>query len=321
MGYKYVCNELYEYLISDDIKKDILFLTDDQFRDESIDLSDVEAMVGQPFLMQKSLLERMPKLKWLQGTGAGYDAADCEEIKRRGITLTNSRGVMSMSIAEDVIFKMLFYARKGREIEMDKKNHHWNMFGQDQWMCICYQDLYGKTLGILGFGSIGQEIAKRAKAFGMRIVAYDVADLPESALSLLDHYYKGGDGINSVLEESDFISINLPLLPATRHIINDDAFDHMKPTAMLMNLARGPIVDEEALYRALKEKKIAWAACDVFEKEPLPKESPLWDLDNMFITAHKSGMGDSWTLLIGKLIVRNLKHFMAGEQLENVIRL
>ena len=176
MGYKYVCNELYEYLISDDIKKDILFLTDDQFRDESIDLSDVEAMVGQPFLMQKSLLDRMPKLKWLQGTGAGYDAADCEEIKRRGITLTNSRGVMSMSIAEDVIFKMLFYARKGREIEMDKKNHHWNMFGQDQWMCICYQDLYGKTLGILGFGSIGQEIAKRAKAFGMRIVAYDVAD-------------------------------------------------------------------------------------------------------------------------------------------------
>ena len=155
----------------------------------------------------------------------------------------------------------------------------------------------------------------------MRIVAYDVADLPESALSLLDHYYKGGDGINSVLEESDFVSINLPLLPATRHIINDDAFDHMKPTAMLMNLARGPIVDEEALYRALKEKKIAWAACDVFEKEPLPKESPLWDLDNMFITAHKSGMGESWTLLIGKLIVRNLKHFMAGEQLENVIRL
>ena len=99
MGYKYVCNELYEYLISDDIKKDILFLTDDQFRDDSIDLSDVEAMVGQPFLMQKSLLDRMPKLKWLQGTGAGYDAADCEEIKRRGITLTNSRGVMSMSIA------------------------------------------------------------------------------------------------------------------------------------------------------------------------------------------------------------------------------
>ena len=138
MGYKYVCNELYEYLISDDIKKDILFLTDDQFRDESIDLSDVEAMVGQPFLMQKSLLDRMPKLKWLQGTGAGYDAADCEEIKRRGITLTNSRGVMSMSIAEDVIFKMLFYARKGREIEMDKKNHHWNMFGQDQWMCPTY---------------------------------------------------------------------------------------------------------------------------------------------------------------------------------------
>lgn len=321
MGYKYICNKLYEYLIAPDFAKDILFLTDDQFHDESVDLSDVEVMIGQPFLMQKPLMDRMPKLKWLQDTGAGYDAADCDEIRRRGITLTNSRGVMSMSIAEDVIFKMLFYARKGREIEQDKKNHKWNMFEQDQWMCVCYQDLYGKTLGILGFGSIGQEIAKRAKAFGMRIVAYDVADLTEEARVLLDRYYKGGDGINAVLSESDFISINLPLLPSTRHIINDDAFAHMKPTAMLMNMARGPIVDEDALYRALKEKKIAWAACDVFEKEPLSEESPLWDLDNMFITSHKSGMGDSWTLLIGRLIERNLKHFVAKEPLENVIHL
>jgi phosphoglycerate dehydrogenase-like enzyme len=321
MENKYVCNELYKHLIPEDLRSQILFLADEQFQKGEADFSETEVMIGQPFLMQKTLLDRMPKLKWLQDTGAGYDAADCAEIKRRNIILTNSRGVMSNSIAEDALFKMLFFARKARQVEQDKKEHKWDMFGQDQWMCQCYGDLYGKTLGVLGFGSIGQEIAKRAKAFHMRIVAYDISNLSPDAMALLDHYYKGGNGIYSVLEESDFVSINLPLLPATRHVINDEAFSHMKPTAMLMNLARGPIVDEDALYRALKAHKIAWAACDVFEKEPLPASSPLWELDNMFITSHKAGMGDSWTTFIGKLIARNLRHYMAKEPLENVIRL
>lgn len=318
MGAKIICNELYKYLLPEELQKKILFLTDDQFHDESIDLSEVEVMVGQPFLMRKLLLDRMPKVKWLQDTGAGYDAADCEEIKRRGIILTNSRGVMSKSIAEDVLMKMLFFTRKGRQVEQDKKEHQWDMFGQDQWMCKCYQDLYGKTLGILGYGSIGQEIAKRAKAFEMKIIAFGLDDIDTS---LLEHYYMSMDDLYTILEQSDFVSINLPLLPATRHVINDKAFNHMKKTAMLINVARGPIVDEAALVRALKAHKIAWCASDVFETEPLPKESPLWDLDNMFITSHKAGMGDSWTYFIGQLIKRNLQHYLAGEKLENIIKL
>lgn len=323
MSYKYICNTLYEYLLPEEQKKDILFLTDEQLHEAEenpgvIDFSAVEVMIGQPFFMRRPLLDQMPKLKWLQDTGAGFDAADCDLIKSRGITLTNSRGVMSCSIAEDVLLKMLFYSRKAREVEQNKKDHHWNMFGQDQWMCKCYTDLYGKTLGILGYGSIGYEIAIRAKSFGMNIIAFGLDNCDDSPL---ETYYKSTDDINTILERSDYISINLPLLPSTRHLINDQAFERMKPTAMLINVARGPIVDEDALYRALKEHKIAWAACDVFEQEPLPAESPLWDLDNIFITAHKSGMGDSWTHFIGELIVRNLRHYQAGEPLENVIRL
>lgn len=318
MGYKYICNRLYEYLLPSDLSKEILFLSDEDFSDGSLDFSDVEVMVGQPFLMQKTLMDRMPKLKWLQDTGAGFDAADCREIKRRGIVLTNSRGVMSCSIAEDVMLKMLFFARRGREVEQNKKDHHWNMFGQDQWMCKCYTDLYGKTLGILGYGSIGYEIALRAHAFGMRIIAFGLDKCDDG---LLDAYYGDMKDIDTILEQSDFVSVNLPLLDATRHLINDAAFEHMKPTSMLINVARGPIVDEEALYRALKDKKIAWAACDVFEKEPLPADSPLWDLDNIFISSHKAGMGDTWTMFIGRLIERNLRHYQAGEPLENVIDL
>lgn len=323
MGYKYVCNELYKYLLSPELCEQILFLNDEQFRQAErepgcFDFSEVEVLVAQPFFMRHPLMDQMPRLKWLQDTGAGFDAADCELIKRRGIILTNSRGVMSRSIAEDVMLKMLFFARKGREVEQNKRDHYWNLFGQDQWMCKCYTDLYGKTLGILGYGSIGYEIAVRAKAFGMNIIAFGLDDCDVTPLTT---YYRSTENINTILEQSDYISVNLPLLPSTHHLINDDAFARMKPTAMLINVARGPIVDEEALYRALKEHKIAWAACDVFEQEPLPAESPLWELDNLFITSHKAGMGDSWTIFIGELIERNLHHYLAGEPLENVIKL
>ena len=323
MGYQYVCNELYQYLLSPELCQKILFLNDAQFRaaekdPAAFDFSEVEVLICQPFFMRQPLLEQMPKLKWLQDTGAGFDAADCEYIKEHGITLTNSRGVMSRSIAEDVMLKMLFFARKVREVEQNKKDHYWNLFNQDQWMCVCYSDLYGKTLGILGYGSIGYEIAVRAKAFGMNVIAFGLDDCDTTPLTT---YYKKTEEIDTILRESDYVSVNLPLLPSTRHIINDHAFEIMKPTSMLINVARGPIVDEQALYSALKERKIACAACDVFEQEPLPEESPLWDLDNIMITSHKSGMGDSWTTLIGQLIERNMHHYLANEPLENVIRL
>ena len=319
MGYGFVCNKLYEYLLPDDLKEEILFLTDDELRaPERFDFSSARAFIGQPFFMRKPLMDHMPALEWLGGTGAGYDAADCDEIKRRGITLTNSRGVMSRSIAEDVMLKMLFFSRKAREVEQNKRDRKWNSFGQDQWMCRCYCDLFGKTLGILGYGSIGHETAVRAHAFGMRIIAYGRT---AKDADLIDEYYTDVEDIDTVLAKSDFVSVNLPLLPSTRHIIDDRAFALMKPTAMLINVARGPIVDGDALYRALKSGTIAWAACDVFEKEPLPCDSPLWELDNIFITSHKAGMGDTWTYFIGRLIESNIRRFKAGETLENVIKL
>lgn len=317
-GVRFVCNQLYEYLFSDRVKPVMRFLTDDQFRDPSLDLAGVEGILAQPFLIQKELLDRAPDVKWIQGTGAGYDAADVEEIRRRGLILTNSRGVMSISIAEDVLCKMLFFSRRVRRVEQDKRDHRWDSFGMDQWMCTCYTDLYHKKLGILGYGSLGHEIARRAKAFGMEVSTYDIHPVtaPE-----VDRSYVGGDGLDAILRESDYLVLTLPLNRSTRHMMDDRAFEKMKPTAMLINVARGPIVDEGALYRALKQGEIAWAACDVFEQEPLPQDSPLWELDNLFISSHKAGMGETWTRLIGELMERNMLHFMAGEPLENVIDL
>lgn len=315
---RFVCNQLYEYLFSDRVKPVMRFLTDDEFRDPSLDLAGVEGILAQPFLIQKDLLDRAPDVKWVQGTGAGYDAADLNEIRRRGLILTNSRGVMSISIAEDVLCKMLFFSRRVRQVEQDKRAHHWNSFGMDQWMCTCYTDLYGKKLGILGYGSLGHEIAHRAKAFGMEVNAYDVHKISEPEIT---HAYCGEKGLDTILRESDYLVLTLPLNDSTRHMMDDCAFDKMKPTAMFINVSRGPIVDEAALYRALTEGKIAWAACDVFVREPLPQDSPLWELDNLFISSHKAGMGETWTRLIGDLMERNILHFMAGEPLENVIDL
>ena len=315
---KFLCNKLYEYLFSEEIARQVTFLEDDDFRDPSRDFSGVEGVLAQPFLITKDFLDRAPDLKWVQVTGAGYDAADVGEIRRRGLTLTNSRGVMSRSIAEDVLCKILFFTRKVREVEQNKRDHKWNSFGQDQWMCKCYTDIFGKKLGIVGYGSLGHEVAVRAKAFGMDIRAYDIKKYDEQELT---ECYTDAAGLDKLLRESDFVLLTIPLFDSTFHMINDEVFDKMKPTAMLINVSRGPIVDERALERALRERKIAWAACDVFEQEPLSADSPLWELPNIFITSHKAGMGDTWTYFIGQLMERNIGHYLAGEPLENVINL
>lgn len=315
---KFLCNKLYEYLFSEEIARQVTFLKDDDFRDPGRDFSGVEGVLAQPFLITKDFLDRAPDLNWIQVTGAGYDAADVGEIRRRGLTLTNSRGVMSRSIAEDVLCKILFFTRKVREVEQNKRDHKWNSFGQDQWMCKCYTDIFGKKLGIVGYGSLGHEVAIRAKAFGMDIRAYDVKKYDEPELT---ECYTDAAGLDKLLRESDFVLLTIPLFDSTFHMINDEVFDKMKPTAMLINVSRGPIVDERALESALREGKIAWAACDVFEQEPLSADSPLWELPNIFITSHKAGMGDTWTYFIGQLMERNIGHYLAGEPLENVINL
>lgn len=315
-----ICNELYKHLIREEYYDDILFLTNEECSDyaQNYDLSEVEVAVLQPFYVQKEFLDRMPNLRFIQITGAGYDRADMEEVKRRKLLFSNTRGVMSISIAEDVFCKMLFTAREVRRVENDKKNHVWDMFGQDQWMCTCYEDLYGKTLGIMGYGSIGSEIAKRAEAFGMKIHVYDVVEQTDSRITKC---FVGGDSLKEFYGSADYLTVSIPLNDKTRHMIGAEAFSAMKPSAVLINVARGGLVDTEALIRALKNREIKAAALDVFEQEPLPADSPLWEIDNLFISSHKAGMGDSWKGFIGDLIMRNIDHFKAQESPENLIRL
>lgn len=317
---KMICNELYRPLIRREYYDEILFLTNEECdrNGEGRDLSGVEVAVLQPFYVNKAFLERMPDLKFIQITGAGYDRADVEEVKKRNLVMSNTRGVMSVSIAEDVFAKLLFFARQVRRIEKDKREHVWDMFGQDQWMCSCYDDLYGKTLGIMGFGSIGREIAGRAAAFGMKLCVYDAAEQTDG---WIERCFTDPKDLEVFYGLSDYLVICLPLNDTTRHMVGESAFRMMKPSAVLINVARGPLVETEALIKALKQGRIRGAALDVFEQEPLPPTSPLWDVENLYISPHKAGMGDSWKGFIGELIMRNIDNYQSGRTPENVINL
>lgn len=315
---KYLCNELYRHLLPGYLDDRILYLSNEECENcgRGYDLSEIEGMIGQPFYVNKAFLDRMPKLKWVQITGAGYDRADVEELKKREIILTNTRGVMSISIAEDVFAKMLFFSREIRHMEDDSRAGHWDMFGQDQWMCSCYTDLYGKTLGILGYGSIGSEIAKRAAVFGMKIHVFSRHPVTDP---LVTRCFVGQESLLEFYGSCDFLVLALPLTVDTHHMIDRKAFLAMKESAVLINVARGPIVDTQALLWALEEERIRGAALDVFEQEPLPEDSALWHHPKLFLTPHKAGMGDSWKRFIGELIVRNIGHFELQEALENRI--
>lgn len=316
---KFICNSLYRHLIDEKYYPDMLFLTNEECdrNGEDYDLSEVEGCILQPFYINKNFLDRMPNLKFAQATSAGYDRVDVGELKRRGITLLNTRGVMSISIAEDVFTKILFFSRRVRHVEEMRRQHAWDTFGQDQWMCTCYDDLYGKTLGIMGFGSIGHEIAKRAAAFGMKIAVYDIVK-PSSETEIA---YYGPEDLQDFYGICDYLITSLPLLDSTRHMIGKEVFAAMKKTAILINVARGPLVKTEDLIEALKTGEIAGAALDVYEEEPLPSDSPLWETENLFMTSHKAGMGNTWKRFIGDLFMRNMDHYNAGEPMENVIRL
>lgn len=320
MEYKVICNQLYRNLFKTEYLDKIYFLSDEECEtgktEHSLDC--VEMAILQPYYVRKRLLDKMPQLKYIQVTGAGYDQADLTEIIERKITLANTCGVMSKSIAEDVFAKILFFTRRLRTVEEDRKNHYWNYFGQNQWMCSCYVDLYGKTIGILGAGSIGLEVAKRAKAFDMKVCVY-ARNKKESAY--IDKCYCDEDGLKELYAVSDVIVVSLPLNNSTRHMISEIALKQMKKSVIIINVARGPIIDTFSLVAALKRGDIAGAALDVFEQEPLPIDSELWEIPNLFISSHKAGMGDSWKNFMGRLLMHNVDSFYLHGTIDNVVQL
>ena len=248
------------------------------------------------------VIQAAERLRVISRTGVGYDAVDVPAATKRGVIVTTTPGVNRHAVADWALALILCCARKIPENLGEVRRGTWT---RHEGM-----DLAEKTLGVVGLGTIGKEVAKRAKAFGMRLLAFDlVQDLPFAA----------GQGIayvplEDLLRQSDFVSIHCFLNAATRHLINAERLLLMKPTAFLINTARGGIVDTEALYRALHAKRIAGAGLDVFEGEPLRADSPLRALENVYLSPHTAGSTADARRLSGATAAENLIRALRGER-------
>ncbi len=218
-----------------------------------------------------------PRLKVISKWGTGVDSIDAEACSRFNVILSRTPNAFTTPVADTVLGYMLAFARRGPWMDREMKSGKWEK--------IPGKALSELTLGIIGIGNIGKAVTRRAKAFGMKVLGTDIVDI--------DHVFVSESGIQmtnlqSLLSESDFVSVNCDLNPTSHHLINAETLLMMKNTAILINTARGPIVEEPALVAALRSGQVGGAALDVFEYEPLPKDSPLLKMDNVMLAPHNS---------------------------------
>jgi phosphoglycerate dehydrogenase-like enzyme len=246
-------------------------------------LPSAEYMVCYPNVaMHDPFYRAAPRLKLVQLLSAGYDAVDLEAARRAKVPVANNGGANAISVAEHAVMLMLTVARKVVWQHANVSGGRWRGNGPAPRM----YELYDKTLGIVGLGTIGKKVARLAKAFGMRVQYYDIARLSEDAEDALGVKFRL---LRELLRTSDFVSLNVPLNDSTRHMIGAGELALMKPTAILVNTCRGPVIDEPALVRALGGGKLFGAGLDVFDREPPPADNPLLKLDNVVLTAHFAG--------------------------------
>ena len=249
------------------------------------------------------------QLCWIQVFGAGVETCIFPELVESDVILTSTSGAFNYAMA-DHTFALILAISRG--IAFFVRNQSKKVWDRSR---VLHQ-LAGQTLGVIGLGNIGCEIARRGKVFGMKVLAVDVRAM--ECPSFVDQLC-GLDGMDQVLSQSDYLVIIVPLTEETRGMIGAEELIKMKPTAHLINVGRGPVVDEPALIDALKNRLIAGAGLDVFEKEPLPPDSELWDMENVVITAHVGGPSPETRALSFDIFLENFKKFVAGESLRSVI--
>ncbi|HEX7753205.1 MAG TPA: D-2-hydroxyacid dehydrogenase [Novosphingobium sp.] len=253
-----------------------------------------------------------PRLRWIHVDHAGLNRAARPEAFRPDLTITGSAGRSAPVLAEHAMFFSLALAYRYPAFLDAQRAHHWGVPGQDD-----LRGLYGRTMGILGLGNTGRELALRAKAFGMRVLGYrrSLTEPPPGVDELFTS--EGRAGLEAVLERSDFVVLVLGLSDKTHHLIGARELDLIGPKGYLINMARGPVVDEAALTEALYAGRIAGAGLDTFAVEPLPAESRLWDAPNTLITPHVTPQVPDRTGRSVEIICENIRRFRAGEALLN----
>ncbi len=261
-------------------------------------------------------MEKIKDLKWFQILMTGYEHVLSTKLIPQEVLLTTTAGTVSIPVAEAVIGYLLFFVKRFRKSLDNQRLHKMDrMLGQ-------IGELHDRSIGILGLGHLGKEIAKKAKlGFDMRVLGYDNF---ATEFEYADIIYPPRM-LDDVVKNSDFLVISLPLAPETEGLIGERELRLMKPTSYLVNIARGQILDKDAFTRALKEKWIAGAAIDVFWGDPtreavLAEGDELWDLENLFITAHNATGTDRYITRTGNFFCDNLERFMKGKELMNLVK-
>ena len=279
---------------------------------EKIELCrDADALITSD--LSVDVLRECPRVKLIQTLSAGYDRLDLEAILEMGIPVANNGGANAISVSEQTLALMIGISRN-LMAQWDSTTR------QRAWRSNLYQtdlsEVTDKTVGIIGLGRIGRQVAKRLTGFDTRTIFYDIEDIPEDVQREVKAEPVAFD---ELLETSDIVSMHVPLTRRTRGMMSDREFGMMKPTAFFINLCRGPVVDEAALYRALTEGQIAGAGLDVLEVEPTPADNPLFDLDNVIITPHMAGQSQETALRAAHFAYGNILRVLNGGEAESLV--
>lgn len=260
--------------------------------------------------VMENLMAAAPGVKWVHSRSAGLDGLLFPALVESPVPLTNGRGVFSQSLGEFVMAAVLFFAKDLRRMIESQKAGKWDQFDTTE--------VAGQTMGIVGYGDIGRAIAKRAKAMGMQVLALRRRPELSAGDSDVSRLF-GFDQMLEMIAQCDYVVAAAPLTQETKGLLSTKEFAAMKKTAVVMNVGRGPVIDEAALVEALKAGEIAGAALDVFEVEPLPAESPLYGMENVLISAHAADHTPDWLDQAMIFFYKNLELYRSGGALLNVV--
>ncbi len=278
-------------------------------------LAESEILLSNP-VVPDDILKRSPNLKWVQLTSAGADRLiDSEMVRSSNVTVTTASGIHAVPIGEWVIGAMIAFAKGFPRAFRSQQDNTWRPY--------LASELEGATVGIVGLGAIGRHVAKLARAFGMRVIATRRSQEKRATgasvgESDVDEVYARSE-LSALLSDSDYVVLAMPLTEESRHLIGEIELASMKRSAVIVNIARGAVIDQRALIDAVRNGVIGGAALDVTDPEPLPPESELWTLDNVMITPHISGGTPRYMDRAIELFCDNLRRYLAGQPLRNLV--
>ena len=277
------------------------------------DVRDADGLIGWGF--DAKLLAAASGLRWIHASGAGVERYDLGEIATRGIILTNASGVSAPNMAEHVLGMMIALSRRFPHLIRAQAERKW----RDEATHREVGELLGQTVLVVGIGEVGRAVAQRAVAFGMRV--HGLRRRSDASPPAGFERVFGIDELHDALADADHVVVTLPDTPQSRGLFNGAAFAAMKPGAVIYNVGRGPVIDTAALVAALESGHLGGAGLDVTDPEPLPAESPLWDMENVLITAHTSGATPRYWERQSDLIAENIRRIQDGDRPRNLVDL